>query len=404
MGKYEFELVDNLNDDPKKDLNNYLNITMESIESDGYVVSKGERSKRNGIMNKIKKHLLWGIINEVWFKDSKYILNNTVWDKGRYNRDLEKCKIIDDTKKYGGSKKLSIYNGYREFCVDSEDNCLFMETELYDTTYNKLKSLGFFLLNQMCFEIRNNTNTVWVDKHYNLYKTVENIDERLNETYGLTKTKWSEYFNHKPLDSDLLNWKLVKGVNGNWKEMYDGTVVGSYFNYKGKYYRIDNPNMESNWNSITSNKIHRWLDLSDSFSNWFNNNMNMLFGYHKTHSNIRYMRDNYGLDGVIEYLLWNKYVPYYKMEWEGNGEWSESVNYRLDGSLLFDKLERKTNEVHYYRNWIGKHINGYEWKQYEWMYYNGKLNGRIDKLLNRYGKLLNLDHKGVNHIEDIRKY
>ena len=35
MGKYEFELVDNLNDDPKKDLNNYLNITMESIESDG---------------------------------------------------------------------------------------------------------------------------------------------------------------------------------------------------------------------------------------------------------------------------------------------------------------------------------------------------------------------------------
>tara|TARA_B110000444_G_C18618192_1_gene490883 strand:+ start:70 stop:420 length:351 start_codon:yes stop_codon:yes gene_type:complete len=116
------------------------------------------------------------------------------------------------------------------------------------------------------------------------------------------------------------------------------------------------------------------------------------------------MRDNYGLDGVIEYLLWNKYVPYYKMEWEGNGEWSESVNYRLDGSLLFDKLERKTNEVHYYRNWIGKHINGYEWKQYEWMYYNGKLNGRIDKLLNRYGKLLNLDHKGVNHIEDIRKY
>ena len=83
-------------------------------------------------MNKIKKHLLWGIINEVWFKDSKYILNNTVWDKGRYNRDLEKCKIIDDTKNYGGSKKLSIYNGYREFCVDSEDNCLFMETEFVE--------------------------------------------------------------------------------------------------------------------------------------------------------------------------------------------------------------------------------------------------------------------------------
>ena len=102
MGKYEFELVDNLNDDPKKDLNNYLNITMESIESDGYVVSKGERSKRNGIMNKIKKHLLWDTIYEVWFKDSKYILNNTVWDKGKYNRDLEKYKIIDNTKVFGG--------------------------------------------------------------------------------------------------------------------------------------------------------------------------------------------------------------------------------------------------------------------------------------------------------------
>ena len=54
--------------------NGYNQITLESIESEGYTVSKGERSKRNGVMNKLKKQFFWGFIYPIWFGHSLHSL------------------------------------------------------------------------------------------------------------------------------------------------------------------------------------------------------------------------------------------------------------------------------------------------------------------------------------------